>query len=133
MKPFVTAKEIAQLKAEKDAVLKEMGGKKRREKPRPETEEKKEPPILSFELPEQKISEKSINHFYTIITNDIQKINSIVDGWSNGKIQTKDLLKIGTILGLISTNNLLKSLGRVEQLFVQVIRYFEPKQPFPVV
>ncbi len=123
--PAITAEEIAQLKAEKDAVLKEMGGKKRREKPRPETEEKKVPPIPSFELPEQKISEKSINHFYTIISDDIQKINSIVDGWSNGKVQTKDLLKIGTILGMISTNTLLKSLGRVEQIFVQVIRYFE--------
>jgi hypothetical protein len=123
--PAISAEEIVQLKAEKDAVLKEMGGKKRREKPRSETEEKKVPPIPSFEFPEQKISEKRINHFYTIISDDIQKISSIVDSWRNGKVQKKDLLKIGTILGMISTNSLLKSLGRVEQIFVQVIRYFE--------
>ena len=123
--PAISAEEIAQLKAEKDAVLKEMGGKKRREKPRSETEEKKVPPIPSFKFPEQKISEKRINHFYTIISDDIQKISSIVDSWRNGKVQKKDLLKIGTILGMISTNSLLRSLGRVEQIFVQVIRYFE--------
>ena len=59
------------------------------------------------------------------ITDDINKIQSIVEGWGNGKIQRKDLLKIGTILGMISTNPLLKSLGRLEQVFIQVIRYFE--------
>jgi len=127
--PGFTAEEIAQLKADKDAVLKQMGGKKRREKPRPETDkktvDKEKQPIPAFDLPEEKVSEKRINHFYTTVSDDIQKINSIVNDWSNGKIQTKDLLKIGTILGMISTNPLLKSLGRVEQIFVQVIRYFE--------
>jgi serine phosphatase RsbU (regulator of sigma subunit) len=128
--PGITAEEIAQLKAEKDAVLKEMGGKKRREKPREESKKKiktgdGKKPIPAFDLPETEISEKRINHFYTTVSDDIQKIQSIVDGWGNGKIQTKDLLKIGTILGMISTNPLLKSLGRVEQVFIQVIRYFE--------
>jgi serine phosphatase RsbU (regulator of sigma subunit)/anti-sigma regulatory factor (Ser/Thr protein kinase) len=128
--PGFTAEEIAQLKADKDAVLKEMGGKKRREKPREDTVKKKveadkAKPIPTFDRPDDKISEKRINHFYTIISDDIEKIQTIVDGWGNGKIQTKDLLKIGTILGMISTNPLLKSLGRVEQIFVQVIRYFE--------
>ena len=127
--PGISAEEIAQLKAEKDAVLKQMGGKKRREKPREETVKKtgdqKVKPIPTFELPDDKISEKRVNHFYSIISEDIQKIRTIVDEWGNGKIQTKDLLKIGTILGMISTNPLLKSLGRVEQIFIQVIRYFE--------
>jgi serine phosphatase RsbU (regulator of sigma subunit)/anti-sigma regulatory factor (Ser/Thr protein kinase) len=128
--PGFTAEEIAQLKAEKDAVLKDMGGKKRREKPRQDTEKKideeeKAKPIPAFDLPEDQISEKRINHFYTIISDDIQKIQTIVKGWGNGKIQTRDLLKIGTILGMISTNPLLKSLGRIEQIFIQVIRYFE--------
>ena len=88
-------------------------------------EEAKLKPIPSLELPDVKINEKSVNHFYTTVSDDIQKIQTIVDGWSNGKIQTKDLLRIGTILGMISTNPLLKSLGRVEQVFIQVIRYFE--------
>jgi len=127
--PGFTAEEIAQLKAEKDAVLEQMGGKKRREKPREETvrkaDEEKVKQIPAFDLPTEEISEKRINHFYTIISDDIQKIQAIVDSWGNGKIQTKDLLKIGTILGMISTNPLLKSLGRVEQIFVQVIKYFE--------
>ena len=128
--PGFTAEEIAQLKAEKDAVLKEMGGKKRREKPREVPQKKsskheEEKPVPPLEIPEEKISEKRVNHFYTTVSDDIQKIRTIVDGWSNGKIQTKDLLKIGTILGMISTNPLLKSLGRVEQVFIQVIRYFE--------
>jgi serine phosphatase RsbU (regulator of sigma subunit) len=121
--PGITAEEIAQLKAEKDAVLKDMGGKKRREKPR---EEKAKPvPIPAFDRPDDQINEKRVNHFYTIISDDIQKIQTIVEEWGNGKIQTKDLLKIGTLLGMISTNPLLKSLGRVEQIFIQVIRYFE--------
>jgi serine phosphatase RsbU (regulator of sigma subunit)/anti-sigma regulatory factor (Ser/Thr protein kinase) len=130
--PGFTAEEIAQLKAEKDAVLKDMGGKKRREKPREETvrksdgpEKAKPVPIPAFDRPDDQINEKRVNHFYTIISDDIQKIRTIVDEWGNGKIQTKDLLKIGTILGMISTNPLLKSLGRVEQIFIQVIRYFE--------
>ncbi len=127
--PGFTAEEIAQLKAEKDAVLEQMGGKKRREKPREETvrkaDEEKAKQIPAFDIPAEEISEKRINHFYTIISDDIQKIRAIVDSWGNGKIQTKDLLKIGTILGMISTNPLLKSLGRVEQIFVQVIKYFE--------
>ena len=128
--PGFTAEEIAQLKAEKDALLREMGGKKRREKPRKKTdtkpaEEKKATLIPSFDIPEEKINEKTINHFYTTISDDIRRIHSIVDSWSNGNIQRKDLLKIGTILGMISTNPLLKSLGRVEQIFVQIIRYFE--------
>ena len=106
-----------------------MGGKKRREKPRVEIEKKytegeKEKPIPTFELPDVEINDKRINHFYTTVSDDIQKIQTIVDGWSNGNIQTKDLLKIGTILGMISTNPLLKSMGRVEQVFIQVIRYF---------
>jgi serine phosphatase RsbU (regulator of sigma subunit)/anti-sigma regulatory factor (Ser/Thr protein kinase) len=127
--PGFTPEEIAQLKAEKDAVLKQMGGKKRREKPREETvakkDEDKEKPIPALDRPDGEINEKRINHFYTIISDDIKKIQKIVDEWGNGKIQTKDLLKIGTILGMISTNPLLKSLGRVEQIFIQVIRYFE--------
>jgi serine phosphatase RsbU (regulator of sigma subunit)/anti-sigma regulatory factor (Ser/Thr protein kinase) len=128
--PGFTAEEIAQLKSEKDAVLKEMGGKKRREKPRKKTDknpsdEKREKLIPAFDLPEDKISEKKINHFYTTVSDDIQKIHLIVDSWNNGNIQRKDLLKIGTILGMISTNPLLKSLGRVEQIFIQIIRYFE--------
>jgi len=128
--PGFTPEEIAQLKSEKDALLKEMGGKKRREKPREETvkkagDEKKEKLIPVFDLPEDKISEKKINHFYTTVSDEIQKIHLIVDSWNNGNIQRKDLLKIGTILGMISTNPLLKSLGRVEQIFIQIIRYFE--------
>ena len=68
---------------------------------------------------------KFIQAISKIKTAIIEKIQTIVDGWGNGKIQTKDLLKIGTILGMISTNPLLKSLGRIEQIFVQVIKYFE--------
>jgi serine phosphatase RsbU (regulator of sigma subunit)/anti-sigma regulatory factor (Ser/Thr protein kinase) len=127
--PGFTAEEIAQLKADKEAVLKQMGGKKRREKPRKEkvrkTDKDEAKPVPAFDAPAEEISEKRINHFYTIISDDIKKIKTIVDGWGNGKVQTKDLLKIGTILGMISTNPLLKSLGRVEQIFIQVIRYFE--------
>jgi len=81
--------------------------------------------ISSFDLPEEKVPIDIIDKFYFSISGDMKELNKIVKEWSNGGFKKIDLLKIGKILGVISTKPLFKSLGRVEQLFVQVIRYLE--------
>lgn len=81
--------------------------------------------ITTFEVPQKKIAPEKIEAFYDNVADQIREIKNIVDKWTNSGYKKVDLLKIGKALGEISTSSRLKSLGQIEQLFVQVIRYFE--------
>ncbi len=81
--------------------------------------------ISSFDLREEKVPQDIIDQFYFSISGDMKDLDKIIKEWANGGFKKLDLLKIGKILGVITTKPLFKSLGRIEQLFVQVIRYLE--------
>jgi hypothetical protein len=81
--------------------------------------------ISSFDLREENVPLDIIDQFYFSISGDMKELDKIIKEWSNGGFKKLDLLKIGKILGVITTKPLFKSLGRIEQLFVQVIRYLE--------
>ena len=75
--------------------------------------------------PEEKISTEKIDAFYKAIDDEVKEIKTITDGWTDGNFKRTDLLKIGKLLGIVSKNPLFNSIGRADQLFIQVIRYLE--------
>jgi serine phosphatase RsbU (regulator of sigma subunit)/anti-sigma regulatory factor (Ser/Thr protein kinase) len=125
------------LQAEKfkiQQILKERSASKKTEEqeitisdrpPRPVTEDQEKIARLAFEAPDEKISKEKVEAFYALIHNELNEIETIVDGWTNSNFKKADLLNIGKVLGIVSKKPLFSSLGRAEQLFVQVIRYLE--------
>jgi len=79
----------------------------------------------AFRAPDDNISPDKVKIFYDAIDGEMNAIKSLVASWDNGDFNKADLLKIGNFLGQISKNSLFSSLGRGEQIFVQVIRYIE--------
>jgi len=78
-----------------------------------------------FKAPDDIVSKEKVEEFYAAVDKDLTELRSIITGWDDGGYKKTDLFKIGKVLGFISKNTLIGSLGRGEQIFVQVIRYIE--------
>jgi hypothetical protein len=81
---------------------------------------------------------QTVELFYQTIKDDINIIDRITSGWSDGDITAGDLAQIMFSLKIITTHPLLKKLGSIKQLFDQVkkgigflednVNEFDPKQ-----
>ncbi len=74
----------------------------------------------SLRIPSKDINPDDVKVFYKMIKDDIQIIEKVRKGWTDGKIKNDDMDKILISLRILTTHPLLKKIDNVKQLFTQV-------------
>jgi hypothetical protein len=76
--------------------------------------------LPNINVPDLEIDPEVVHTFFKTISDDISVVEKTVNTWSDGKMNKNDLETISLSLKIITTHPLLKKLGHVRQLIVQV-------------
>jgi serine phosphatase RsbU (regulator of sigma subunit)/anti-sigma regulatory factor (Ser/Thr protein kinase) len=89
------------------------------------------PQVIQMEIPAPlakstaEITPEKLDIFYDTIRDDLALIHKILADCSDGNIKKEDLSKILLSLKIVSTHHLLKEMGNLRQIFIQVINIFD--------